>query len=154
MHINGDEMFDKRIFLFVVLASLLLYGCLDWITGGSDISETIKEELEAEGIDVTNVELEENNIIVTYNQQVSEEEAEVYATWAYIMGVAIKNAPSGSSAGTQKATIICNFDNEESLKVTATAGNVILFLNDEMSTWEFLYTLEMEGLTQGPQWDN
>ena len=73
----------------------------------------------------------------------------MYSTWVYIFGTALNNAPNPATV--ENIVIICNFGDGETLKISATPETVKAFLNEEIDSWEFLYRLDMEGITKGPQ---
>jgi len=127
-------------------AVLLLLGCCGLFYSGTP-EEKIKSQLKAEGINVTDVRLDGGVIIVTYNQLASADVNNVYATWAYIFAVSVKNSPPYSSAGDQSVTIVCKFDDGEIMNATARAGDILDFVDKKTTAWEFLYTVDAECVT-------
>ncbi len=166
-------MFNIIKFFALALLVMMLAGCIDPainnVDNGGTISDSdlddssdsgdlsaykqvIESELKSAGVSVTNVDVEENNIEVSYSQPISDEFEEIYATWAYIFGVCVQNAPVGDALNKEAriVSIVCSFDDGEKMRLTASFEEILNFLNEETSTWEFIYSLEIEPLTQGP----
>ncbi len=119
----------------------------------SDYAKAIETKLVSAGVSVTEVNVKENAIEVSYSQPASEEFEEIYATWAYVFGVSVQNAPVGDALNKEVRTvsIVCSFDDGEKMKITSGFKEILAFLNEETSTWNFIYSLEIESLTKGPQ---
>ena len=163
-----------KIIIALTLLTILLAGCIDGGGGGTpDGGETpdgggtqydpsaeaaaakaaIESELKAEGIDVINVTVAGKTIELSYNQSTEAELDDIYASWAFIFGTCVKNAPAGDASSSDEliVSIVCNFDDGEKMKVSSNAADILSFLNDEMGTWDFVYNLKTETLTKGPQ---
>ncbi len=132
---------------------LLLAGCIDSGGGNASPSPVAGEPAAAPnndgGISVTNIEADETTITVSYTQPVTEDPEDVYATWAYLFGDALENAQDPEEI--ESLVIICNFDDDEIMRVSTDPETVTQFLNEEIDAWEFLYALDMEPLTKGPR---
>ncbi len=165
-------MVKKSIVLALVLAVALLAGCVgpdDGNVGGDGIEnvsgdgigngignddlsnpgEAIKQELEENGFSVTKVDVQEKSVSIGYTQALSESPEDVYANWAYIFGVALNKVQNPEKV--EDLVITCNFEDGEIVKVSTGPGNVEAFLSNEIDSWDFLYELDIEPLTKGPQ---
>ncbi len=142
----------KILFCFVLLL-LLLSGCPDDNDPYFDIAESISEQLNSEGIDVTLVEVTEDEIRVTYSQPVSASEKEVYGTWAYVFGTSLNKASAVPEIyrNIETLSIQCDFDDGEEMLISTTPKEILDFLAEDTDAWDFLYALDIEPLTQGPQ---
>lgn len=144
-------MITKNV-LAMVFCSVLLLGCVCSLSGEeTDDEKAISNVLKANGIDVTSVKIGFDTIDVTYNQPTSESKEQIYAAWTYIFGVAVEKAPSSMSKTTLKVAVTCNYDNGESMKVTASADKITAFLNNAISTADFMASWKYDYLTKGPQ---
>jgi len=172
-------MTEKKLMIVLLLTAILLAGCVgpdgdgtggdgtgDNGTGsggngggggsgtgggiaveGQTVAE-IENVLKSENIDIKAAKLEEKNINVSYVQPDAEME-EIYSTWAYIFGQALDNAPNPSLVET--VTIYVTFSDMEKMKVIGRAETIRAFFNEEIDTWDFIFALEFEPLTKGPQ---
>ena len=144
------------IILFLILSTLLLFGCYD---GDENLEPNLSEQefvdfvgigLLNEGISGENIEAGSNKTIVTYTQLSSTSESEVYATWTHIFALTLEGYEK-AGIEPEELIIICNFDDGEAMMITATPVNVKYFLNNQISTWDFVNSLQIDPLTRGPQ---
>lgn len=156
--ING-----KTLLLALLAFALLLHGCAGpsggGPAGGQDAGEGQQEllnprdkiylDLKSEGIGVNSIEVTADKISVTYLQPLDESQEAVYATWAHIFGAVINNAAGDGAL--KEIEILCNFEDGEKIRVSAEPSLAKGFLEGEISAWDFLYGLDMEPLTEGPQ---
>ena len=74
------------------------------------------------------------------------ENGELYATWAYIFSVAADMNPDAPII-----IIDCKFEDKEKVRLTTDRETVTSFINKELSPTEFLQKIEVEPLTKGPK---
>jgi len=169
-------MVGKKLMVILLLTAILLAGCVEpdgdgtggngtgdngTSNGGGDSGtgvqgidiegQTIAEienVLKDESIDIKAAKLDEKNINVSYVQPDAEME-EVYATWAYIFGQALDNAPNPETIET--VTIYCAFSEGEQMKIIGKTETIRAFFNGEIDTWNFVFALDFEPLTDGPE---
>lgn len=149
-------------FVFVLLIGFLFFGCIDVVPpiddgnnnggnynppSGQTNEQKLMQELKSGGIDATNVQIGDNEVTVTYDELSSSEMDELNAAITFVFSSGLNYLDNTDG----KVTAIVNFDDGESLMATAQAEDIMDFLNGEMSTSAFIYSWEMEFLTQGPQ---
>ena len=149
-------MVHKKNILMLVFLGIILAGCVDTgdETNGSVAASPIpssptENEFTEAGIAVTETAMTDKSVTITYTQPLTDDPEDVYATWAYIFGTALENAPNPDQIET--LTIFCNFEDGEKIRVSSDPETVREFLDEEIDAWEFLYKLDMEALTKGPQ---
>lgn len=143
-------MFGKKIVFALLAFGLVLAGCVG--SNGEAVAlpreNQIQDALSVSGVAVTSVTESSGAVTVEYSQPNADME-DVYANWAFIYGVVLES--SSNSAALESITLLCNFEDGEKMRVTTSAQNARNFLSGSKSAWEFVYELDMESLTQGPQ---
>ena len=153
-------MYLRKMLLVMLFAAILLSGCIetDQQDNGSgdngsneppQITSEMEKEIEKSGINVTDTKALGSNVTIEYEQPANAKPEEIYANWSYIFGTALNNAPNQDQIET--LTILCNFSDGEKMKITATVETVKAFFDEEIDTWDFLYALDIEALTKGPE---
>jgi hypothetical protein len=149
---------NKKIKIFLIIAvTIIAIGGLIFlvnnpiqqksITGLSqEAGGIIAANLENEGISWNKISVENNNVIVAYQQPEIFTQDELLANWLYIMISAAQNCPQS----TVNIILECNFENGEKLQASVSVADIISFSNKEITAEEILSRISVEALTKGP----
>lgn len=145
-------MKKKIILLAILLAiiSLIIVACYFFFFRykPSPEEKAVLDQLKNEEIAVEKVYIENDEVIIEYSQPIdfTNEDGELYATWAYIFSVAADMNPDASTI-----VINCKFEDKEEIRLTTDKKTVSSFINKELSPTEFLQEIELKPLTRGPK---
>lgn len=110
--------------------------------------KAVLDQLKEEGITADKVKIKEDKVIIDYAQPIdfTNEDGELYATWAYIFSVAADMNPNALTI-----IINCKFKDGEEVRLTIDKETVTSFINEELSPTEFLQKIKVKPLTKGPK---
>jgi len=132
------------IFLLIFVAVGSIVAVTLFCTSSDDAAGRIEKGLRAESVKVSQVDVGEDIVSVSYVQHISFKQSELYAVWTYIMATVAKNTTA------QKVVIMCNFEDGEVMQVEAQIKDAELFIRGEITDEEFLGRITVKPLTKGP----
>lgn len=132
------------VFLVLALAGAGVY----WLVLNKPTSEEegLANQLQEE-LNISKVKIGEDEVVIDYNQPIEfEDEAELFGTWAYILGTAFQESP-------EVKTIIvnCIFEDRQKVKITADRQTIQDFLDEKITALEFLQLITAEAISEGPE---
>ncbi len=140
----------KITILIIIIIIVVLAVCCFFLFRykPSPEEKAILDQLNGEEITAEKVHIESDKVIIEYSQAIdfTNEDGELYATWAYIFSVAADMNPDASTI-----IINCKFEDGEKIKLTTDKKTITLFINGDLSPTEFLKKIQTEPLTKGPK---
>lgn len=125
--------------MFIVLVTVSCKLPLDFLPfmGGEG---KLEDELAADGLlAVDEVRVEEDQLVITYQERTGGELESMVAGWLYALEKAVKSSP-----GAQQIILRTTLSDDPYLEVTAAAEDVRAFFSDQITDEEFLEALEIE----------
>jgi hypothetical protein len=138
----------KKKTVLIIVMILVILGSLAYLFSKQATPEEkiVVSELQEE-VETKKVKISGDQVIIDYAQPLDfGDPAELFGTWAYILGVASQEAPEAKTI-----IVNCLFEDKQKVKITADRQTVQDFLEEKISTTEFLQLITAEATTQGPE---